>query len=84
MVYSVAFSPDGKKLVTGSGDQTARIWLVASDLLVEALWNATSDCLPERRRQELLAESPVDAKQRYGLCRQKVARRRGWHAPPTP
>lgn len=62
-VSSVAFSPDGKKLVTGSGDQTARIWMVASDLLLEALWKATNDCLPERRRQELLAESPADAKQ---------------------
>ena len=80
-VQSVAFSPDGKKVVTGSGDKTARIWIVASDVLLESLWNATSDCLPERRRQELLAESAAEAKQRYARCRQEVARRRGWAAP---
>ena len=25
-VYGVAFSPDGKRIVTGSGDKTARVW----------------------------------------------------------
>ncbi len=77
-VTSVAFSPDGKTVVTGSGDKTARIWIVDHDLLLEALWSATSDCLPERRRQELLAESPTEAKQGYARCRAEVARRRGW------
>ncbi|MBL9008082.1 MAG: CHAT domain-containing protein [Myxococcales bacterium] len=80
-VVAVAFSPDGTKIVTGSDDNTVRIWTVGSDLLVEALWNATSDCLPEHRRQELLAESPAEAKQGYARCRQEVARRRGWAAP---
>ncbi len=36
MVYAVAFTPDGQHLVTGSGDQTARVWVLASgqELLV--------------------------------------------------
>jgi WD40 repeat protein len=87
-VTSVAFSPDGKKIVTGSGnvflvnngDKPARVWMVSSDLLLDVLWNATSECLPERRRQELLGEAPADAKQGYDRCRQEVARRRGWTA----
>lgn len=77
-VCSVASTSDGKKIVTGSADKTGRIWIVDHDLLLEALWNATSDCLPERRRQELLAESPTAAKQGYSRCRAEVARRRGW------
>ena len=26
MVISVAFSPDGKRIVSGSGDQTVKVW----------------------------------------------------------
>src|SRR5205823_8329132 len=33
-VESVAFSPDGTKVLTGSADQTARLWEVASGLLL--------------------------------------------------
>lgn len=33
-VYTVAFSPDGKKLVSGSRDGTARIWAVATGTLL--------------------------------------------------
>ena len=29
-IYSVNFSPDGKKIITGSQDHTARIWDVES------------------------------------------------------
>ncbi len=80
-VTSIAIFPDGKKLVTGSRDKTARVWTIDSDLLDDALWNATSACLPERRRQELLAESPAEAQQGHARCQQEVARRRAWSMP---
>jgi WD40 repeat protein len=35
-VYSVAFSPDGKQIVSGSSDHTVRIWGVATEEAVAA------------------------------------------------
>ena len=35
-VLSVAFSPDGKRIVTGSRDQTAKVWISASSEEVAA------------------------------------------------
>ncbi len=77
-VLSLAFSPDGSKLASGSRDTSVRLWTVGSDALGDALWNATSDCLPAVRRRELLIEAPDVAEQGYRRCRHEVARRRGW------
>ena len=39
-VYSVAFSPDGKRVVTGSNDNTAKIWDAVD-------WNITREEFPQ-------------------------------------
>ena len=36
-VFAVAFSPDGKLVLTGSVDRTARLWVVATDKPVATL-----------------------------------------------
>lgn len=76
-VSTVAFSRDGKRIATASWDTTVRIWtLLEDDTLLAALWDATSDCLPVDRRQELLQESKSEAEHGHKRCRQEVSRRR--------
>src|SRR5262249_34581175 len=42
-VYAVAFSPDGKMVVSGSGDRTLRVWDVVSGQSLRTLQGHTSD-----------------------------------------
>jgi WD40 repeat protein len=41
-VYSVAYSPDGKQVVFGSGDQTVRLWDAATGTALQTLEGHTS------------------------------------------
>ena len=36
MIYSVAFSPDGARVLTGSRDRTARLWEAATGVEIRA------------------------------------------------
>ena len=38
-VNSVAFSPDGQRIASGSNDETIKIWDAASGLEVMTLWS---------------------------------------------
>jgi WD40 repeat protein len=68
-VFAVAFSPDGEHIASGSLDKTVRILPVRRDQLVQAILDASSQCLSPERRQELLFESPEVARQGADLCR---------------
>lgn len=53
-VYSVAFSPDGKRLATGSADQTVKLWEARR---TRKCWLAASH---ERRAEHLLCQAQSD------------------------
>lgn len=74
-VSSACFSPDGRYVLTGSQDMLLRRFLIDPEALKEALWQATSDCLPTEDRRELLGESLADAQQAHAQARQEVRRR---------
>ena len=45
LLWSVAFSPDGKRIVTGSGDKTVKVWDAATGQEVLALRGHAEDVL---------------------------------------
>jgi len=57
MVFSAAFSADGKEVVTGSQDKTARIWDVSS-IPKGNILNVACALLPDRKLDNLGSKYP--------------------------
>ena len=51
MVNSVAFSPDGKRIVSGSGDKTVRLWDASTGQQIGAPLTGHTDSVRQRRVQ---------------------------------
>lgn len=60
-VHSAAWSPDGSRIVTASGDNTARVWTVDWPTLRARLWDSIDDLLSPQDRLRYLGESEEEA-----------------------
>jgi WD40 repeat protein len=73
-VYSAAFSPDGSRIVTASGDRTARVWdvrlyqLSTSDPFVEACRRLAG--VTKLTRDEMRLASYDDSVPQIDVCRE--------------
>ncbi len=68
LVWSASFSPDDTRVVTASGDKTARVWKVVGELLQAAIADATTVCLGPEFRRKSLGESPEQSRSTYPEC----------------
>jgi len=58
----------------GASDGTVRVWAIAWDLLIEHLRTATTVCLEPGQREQLLGESPAEARARFAECERRNGR----------
>jgi len=85
VVYSVAFSPDGRRIVSGSSDNSLRLCRVSSPevylaLACERLRYHPLLHSPEQAASELAAEDMEVAKRAGAVCRRTWSRGRSWGA----
>jgi len=73
-VRSAAFSPDGTRVVTASGDETARVWTISGERLQAAIRSATTVCLDPPFRTRYFGDSPEEALRTYQTCEQAHGR----------
>ena len=73
-VGSVAFSPSGDHIVTGSSDHTARIWKASWPVMLAYLRTVTTECLTVKQRTRYLEESDADALSKYRACERSHGR----------
>ncbi len=73
-VGSVAFSPDGQRVVTASWDKTARVWRVSWTGLGAYLRESTTAYLSTEQRRQLLGESDSTARAAYETCEHRYSR----------
>jgi hypothetical protein len=73
-VESVAFVPDGKRIMTGYSDGMARLWSLDPIDVRALLWRQTAFCLSMEQRERLLGEPPGVAAAGTARCRDTVER----------
>lgn len=74
LLVNATWSPDGKRILTASEDNTTTVFLFDLTLLLEAVREATISCLSIDQRQEYLLESETDATLAYHACEREHGR----------